>query len=194
MPRFSGTRKEDLEFMEEWRKPGGHPCPDYIDYMEKEQDRKKREYRIMLDRVIKSDIPDKNRKEPPTQSPQNEIKHAHRNNYRDKEIVEPIKNSTESEWEDIRSFWKKKSPKYKILRWSIFLFISIYILTVLLSYNSGSIFFGNVYNCSDGTSYNMCSTEKPYYCLPNGTLVKNAVICGCPPYYFEADGSIKFHN
>ena len=42
--------------------------------------------------------------------------------------------------------------------------------------------FGETLNCTDGTFYNRCSTEKPYYCL-NGTLIKNSTTCGCPYDY-----------
>lgn len=37
-------------------------------------------------------------------------------------------------------------------------------------------------NCSDGTFYDQCSTEKPYYCF-NGTIIKNSTECGCPKDY-----------
>ncbi len=33
--------------------------------------------------------------------------------------------------------------------------------------------------CSDGTSYNQCSTNKPLYC-DNGSLINKCSICGCP--------------
>jgi len=33
-------------------------------------------------------------------------------------------------------------------------------------------------NCSDGTFYNRCSFNKPYFCS-TGTLTKNATFCGC---------------
>ena len=33
--------------------------------------------------------------------------------------------------------------------------------------------------CTDGTFYNHCSSNKPYYCL-NGTLIENVTVCGCP--------------
>jgi len=37
----------------------------------------------------------------------------------------------------------------------------------------------NPTTCSDGTSYNQCSTNKPYYCN-NGSLIERASQCGCP--------------
>ncbi len=39
-----------------------------------------------------------------------------------------------------------------------------------------------VTNCSDGTLYNECSQDKPFYCS-DGTLIKNASSCGCPSDY-----------
>lgn len=33
--------------------------------------------------------------------------------------------------------------------------------------------------CSDGTPYDQCSSNKPYYCY-QGTLVETAATCGCP--------------
>ena len=33
--------------------------------------------------------------------------------------------------------------------------------------------------CSDGTLYNLCSSNKPKFC-DNGNLVDNCVTCGCP--------------
>jgi hypothetical protein len=36
--------------------------------------------------------------------------------------------------------------------------------------------------CSDNTSYNQCSSKRPFYCL-NGNLTQNCSICGCSPGY-----------
>lgn len=41
-------------------------------------------------------------------------------------------------------------------------------------------------NCTDGTYYNQCSSNQPFYCF-NGTLVKNSTTCGCP-YDYKAKG------
>ncbi|MBR9704018.1 hypothetical protein GOV12_01295 [Candidatus Pacearchaeota archaeon] len=37
----------------------------------------------------------------------------------------------------------------------------------------------NGLKCEDGTPFNSCSEDKPYYCY-QGQLVKKAVDCGCP--------------
>jgi len=42
--------------------------------------------------------------------------------------------------------------------------------------------YGNKLRCSDGTPYNKCSKNKPYFC-DNGTLILRASICGCPADY-----------
>jgi len=39
-----------------------------------------------------------------------------------------------------------------------------------------------VLRCSDGTPYDSCSKNKPYYCH-NGELLKKAYTCGCPEGY-----------
>jgi hypothetical protein len=36
--------------------------------------------------------------------------------------------------------------------------------------------------CSDNTSYNQCSSNRPFYCF-NGNLTQNCSICGCNPGY-----------
>lgn len=37
----------------------------------------------------------------------------------------------------------------------------------------------SVPTCGDGSFYNTCSLDKPYYCN-NGTLISNVLECGCP--------------
>ncbi len=34
--------------------------------------------------------------------------------------------------------------------------------------------------CSDGTPYNSCSSNQPFYCTSSGTLEENPSLCGCP--------------
>ncbi len=40
----------------------------------------------------------------------------------------------------------------------------------------------DIQKCEDGTAYNSCSNNKPYYCY-EGDLMKNANLCGCPEGY-----------
>jgi uncharacterized protein YkwD len=54
MPNFTSDLPYDRHLMKEWRKPGGHPCPDYYDYVEKKREFEGKKYAIALDRLIKS--------------------------------------------------------------------------------------------------------------------------------------------
>ncbi|MCD6464526.1 AN1-type zinc finger domain-containing protein, partial [Candidatus Woesearchaeota archaeon] len=54
LPRFNSTKHEDRLFMEEWHKPGGHPCVPYLDIWRAEQERKEQEYRQALDMLLRS--------------------------------------------------------------------------------------------------------------------------------------------
>lgn len=54
LPRFEGTSHQDRLFMEEWQKPGGHPCVPFLEHWEAKNKRKDEEYRQALDRLIKS--------------------------------------------------------------------------------------------------------------------------------------------
>lgn len=38
--------------------------------------------------------------------------------------------------------------------------------------------------CGDGTPYDSCSKDKPYYC-ENGQLIEKASFCGCPEFLIE---------
>tara|TARA_Y100000296_G_C5137692_1_gene239138 strand:+ start:156 stop:1205 length:1050 start_codon:yes stop_codon:yes gene_type:complete len=42
--------------------------------------------------------------------------------------------------------------------------------------------------CGDGTSYEECSLNKPYYCF-NGTLIEKSSVCNCPEIFNEKDDS-----
>ncbi len=54
LPRFNSTKPEDILFMEEWHKPGGHPCVPYLDVWRTKQKRKEEEYRQALDKFLRS--------------------------------------------------------------------------------------------------------------------------------------------
>ncbi len=57
MPRFKGTQAEDIEFMEEYHKEGGHPCLPYsIKYLPEMRKKKKEEYYKILDILCKGPI------------------------------------------------------------------------------------------------------------------------------------------
>lgn len=87
------------------------------------------------------------------------------------------------------------SSTSKKKKWALFLFISIAILAFIVFF---FIFFIPSYNsnlnmvtfpkCGDGSFYNSCSLEKPYYCS-NGSLIKNSSVCGCPNSFSKSDNS-----
>jgi len=48
--------------------------------------------------------------------------------------------------------------------------------------------------CGDGSLYNSCSLNKPYYCI-NGTLTENATHCGCPDgMKIKGDSCFSFYQ
>ncbi|MBI2578121.1 MAG: CAP domain-containing protein [Candidatus Aenigmarchaeota archaeon] len=63
LPRFEGSTQKDRLFMEEWHKPGGHPCPPYLEHWEEENKRKLQQYKEALDKFVKSK-PIKHHEEP----------------------------------------------------------------------------------------------------------------------------------
>jgi 2'-5' RNA ligase/predicted nucleic acid binding AN1-type Zn finger protein len=156
MPKFDSTKHKDLIFMEEWHKPGGHPCAPFVNHWEAENEREEKEYSQSLDKLIKSK---------PIQFEQIEIKH-------EPSYEEPPKHK--------EPIFERKQKRY--FKYIIGILAIIFILYLLLNFRGTSVFFGNVLNCTDGTFYSYCSKDKPYYCF-NGTLIKNATICGCPYDY-----------
>lgn len=57
IPKFKSTSPKIQKMMDEWRQPGGHPCPPYVDHMEIEFEKEKIAYRESLDKLIKSGPP-----------------------------------------------------------------------------------------------------------------------------------------
>lgn len=74
------------------------------------------------------------------------------------------------------------TPKKK--KWKLFLIILgivmivavIFIVFIVPNFNNSVIALPT---CGDGSFYNSCSLEKPYYCNGSGTLVENSSMCGC---------------
>jgi len=88
-----------------------------------------------------------------------------------------------------KSFINHKLKKHffkKFIKNYWFPAILILLLLFVVAYANGyhSIFFNT---CEDGTLYNKCSLEKPYFCF-NGTLIKNSTSCGCS-YEYEPQGN-----
>ena len=79
---------------------------------------------------------------------------------------------------------KNKKPKY-----IIFVLIALVILTFLaLSMALFEKKFEKIPTCGDGTFYNTCSLDKPYYC-EEGILIEKASICGCPKFLPKKEGN-----
>jgi len=56
-PKFDTSTSEGSRKLEEWRSPGGHPCPDYFEHYEMEQENERTRYREALDKLLKSNKP-----------------------------------------------------------------------------------------------------------------------------------------
>ena len=80
---------------------------------------------------------------------------------------------------------KKESEKPILSKSFILVFLLVCLIfvwflvgvTVVNKINNKKI--SSVPVCGDGTFYNTCSLNKPYFCS-NGTLIEKASICGCP--------------
>ncbi len=84
--------------------------------------------------------------------------------------------------------WLKKRTKNlsssnRKLKLFLFSFIIIIILGIIILFvfttSKSNSNFQTVPTCGDGTFYNTCSLDKPYYCY-TGILTKNVLSCGCP--------------
>jgi hypothetical protein len=81
--------------------------------------------------------------------------------------------------------WLKKRAKnpssYKRLKLFLSIFILIIIigifLIIIIDSSSTSVLAAPI--CGDGSFYNTCSLDKPYYCY-KGILAENVLSCGCP--------------
>jgi len=170
-PPYYGTTRKEKDLMLEYQKPTeGHPCAPYIDVWRVEQERKKREQYEALDRFIRSKPL---RVKTPTPEP---LSWMDRIKPKESTVEQPIE-KFERMPKPIKVERKKDSSKI-IMIGIIFLLI---ITSILIFKDEISPFLFPL-NCSDGTFYNHCSENKPYYCL-NGTLLEKASICGCPYDY-----------
>ena len=68
-----------------------------------------------------------------------------------------------------------------------YLILTLFVIVLLILFSGGfgiikfienKFFAEEEFYCGDGTSYNLCSSHKPYFCL-NGSLIENASLCGC---------------
>jgi hypothetical protein len=168
LARFKGTSYQDNLFMEEWHKPGGHPCVPYFEHWEAEKERKEQEYKLALERLLKSKSIPFERKE---------------KGYELKYEEESLKKPKYIEKHEEPKFERKTSYVKYVVGGLVILFI----IYLFLNFSGKNLFFGSVLNCSDGTLYNHCSKNKPFYCF-NGTLIKNSTTCGCP-YDYRVKGN-----
>ena len=74
-------------------------------------------------------------------------------------------------------FFKKKFWLFAII------FVSVITIAILLIsiFNQGATPVAVIPTCGDGSFYDTCSLDKPYYCS-GGTLIEDAPTCGCPDY------------
>lgn len=95
---------------------------------------------------------------------------------------------------------KEKNPYVNILVFLIIVILLVDLLSIYFYYKpnlnlnfinsikskvSTGFSDNNVQTCEDGTPYNECSKDKPYYCYERN-LLKKAATCGCPSGY-QAD-------
>ncbi len=71
----------------------------------------------------------------------------------------------------------QKHPKYIFIILFIVLILAFLALDIALSKKK----IEKIPTCGDGTFYDTCSLDKPYYC-DNGVLMENASTCGCPNF------------
>ncbi|MFH1839634.1 MAG: hypothetical protein ABH849_00620 [Nanoarchaeota archaeon] len=169
MPRFKGTSHEDRLFMEEWHKPGGHPCVPYLEHWKAKNEREKQEYGLALDRLIRSKPPQFKKEEkwhePIFNVPLTKKKQK---NFKSKPIQSKKKRR------GYKHTYKKPLVKKKQKNYIKYIIFGLILLAVFLF-----ISFMNK-DCSDGTQSQNCSINKPFFCQRFGSLVENPSVCGCP--------------
>lgn len=74
------------------------------------------------------------------------------------------------------------------IRYILIIFFLVLGLTLLASYLAfNQERFEEIPTCGDGTFYNSCSIEKPYFC-EDGVLLEKASLCGCGDSISESNG------
>jgi len=68
----------------------------------------------------------------------------------------------------------------------------IFLLLIILTKNSSNEKAEILKTCNDGTYYNSCSLNKPYYC-ENGILTEKSSVCGCPKEWNIEGNSCRFY-
>jgi len=80
---------------------------------------------------------------------------------------------------------KSKLPRYIILVLLILIVFTFLALNIALFEKK----FEKIPTCGDGTFYNTCSLDKPYYC-ENGILIEKASLCGCPQFLSKKEANL----
>jgi len=81
---------------------------------------------------------------------------------------------TSNYWSRKGGFLERVQPAYILI-----ILVVVFILTILGAYIASSEDrFDEVPTCGDGSFYNTCSLDKPYFC-EDGVLVERASVCGC---------------
>lgn len=78
----------------------------------------------------------------------------------------------------------QRGMKRNFLTWKKIIFILIVLVLIsafLISTSPGNKQTTGIPTCGDGTFYNTCSLEKPYYCS-GMMLIENISACNCPPH------------
>lgn len=178
MPNFKNDSVEARLLREEWVRNDGHPCVPFLEYWKRKRELQSERWGRTLDLL--------NGAQKKTYD-QDVQKVKNYRNYAKEELdddLEPI-----SYEQKFHSDYKKNPKKYYKLKdknrsnhllWIIFIIVLAIVLLLIIMLGLG--LFGSFQKCIDGTRYNSCSSNKPYYCF-NGSLVEKAQECGCPNDY-----------
>ena len=89
---------------------------------------------------------------------------------------------------------KEGGIKYSVLKYSIILVcIAILILTIFSVAKNTNPKEEKILRCNDGTFYDTCSLNKPYYC-DDGMLVEKSSVCGCPKAWTIKDEKCDYNG
>lgn len=175
LPNFTGTKAVDELYMEEWHKPGGHPCFPFTkiwtEKVKREKEEETQKFLAALDSMKK-----KGRESPRyiTAIPMRSSKKVIQKKWIDEagEKVDAPRN-------------KNSEKEGDIGEWILLILVVALVIGGIFYFKhwqAESARIANLPKCSDGTLYNECSTNKPYYCY-EGDLVRKAATCGCPEGY-----------
>ncbi len=80
------------------------------------------------------------------------------------------------------------SPKHVF----IILILAVFVILIILSFAAVKLaknhLVKEVPTCGDGSFYDTCSLNKPFYCNSDGILIENSDLCGCPSGFSSKNG------